>query len=125
MEKTHQTKVIQVNGEPIACIIDLNPLNKGRYDSFSENPDLEAVLSATGLFSADEVYGMLLKLKIKSLDDFFEYTLQPDDEFIHILIKSGEIYFVGNQPKPFFTLRKLDVGSVINIKKTLDERRFL
>lgn len=123
MNITHHTEVFHIAGKPTACIIDANPLNKKRYDSFSENPDLEASLSATGVFSEEKSLGMFLKLKIKSLDDFFEYVLQPNEEFTDVLIKSEEIFFIGEQLKPIFTIRKLDVGSVINIKKKLDERK--
>lgn len=120
---THQAKVFHVKGEPISCIIDQNPLNKSRYDSFNENPDLMGSLNPIVVESEDYGFVIIIQLKIKSLDDFFEYTVLPDDEFIDVLIKTGQIVFVDNQLKAVFTIGKLNINGVIELKQKLNERR--
>ena len=114
---THPCKVYHISGHPIACIIDDNPQNKQRYDSFSENPTLQARLVPMVVETKEYGWAMILNLSVKSSSDIMDFTIFPDDEFIEVLIANAEINFCDPTPKPIFSLGLKDLDKVSDSNK--------
>ena len=123
IDVTHQCKVLHVKGHPIACIIDEEPQNKQRYDSFSDNPNLQARLNPMVSESKDHGWIMILNLSVKSLDDKMDFTIFPDDEFIEVLINNAEITFVDGFMRGIFSIGLKDIDKVSELKQKLYELR--
>ena len=120
---THQCKVYHLGGHPIACIIEDNPQNKQRYDSFSDNPSLQERLDPMIVESKDYGWAMILKLSVQSSSDKMDFTIFPDDEFIEVLINSAEINFADHTPKPIFSMGLKDINKISELKQKLYELR--
>ncbi|MGI0022652.1 MAG: hypothetical protein ACRD9Q_07310 [Nitrososphaeraceae archaeon] len=120
---SHNCKIFHIQGHPIACIIDDNIQNKQRYDSFSDNPNLEANLNPTVGKSNDYGWVMILNLSVRSLDDKMDFTILPDDEFIEVLINNAEINFADSSPRVFFSMGLKDIHKISEIKQKLYELR--
>jgi hypothetical protein len=77
---THKPTVLHTNGTPVACIVDENTKNESRYKSLQKNNSLRA--SLIGFLNKDDELGLFMgfKLKIKTDDDDFEYTVYPNDD---------------------------------------------
>ncbi|MDH3656585.1 MAG: hypothetical protein OEM77_00405 [Nitrosopumilus sp.] len=102
---THKSTILHTKGKPVACIIDQNPQNKLRYEKMLNHPDLKA--SLIGFLNKAEDLGLFMgfKLKIQADDDFFEYTVYPNDEFIETVIFDEIIYIIDEKLENLFSLR--------------------
>ena len=121
---SHKCKIVRIQGgHPIACIIDDNLQNKQRYDSFSDNPNLEVNLNPTVGESNDYGWVMILNMSVRSLDDKMDFTILPDDEFIEVLINNAEINFANSSSRVFFSMGLKDIHKVSDLKQKLYELR--
>ena len=112
---THNCDVVEMNSKSVCCIYDKNPLNQIRYARFSENPNLQAKIAVNYYFEDPEqtkLLGITLKLNIISLDDTFEYVLDPSDEFTENIVRTKEIQFSNSTTKNMFTLSKIDTTTI-------------
>jgi len=115
---THATAVLHHEGQPIPVIRDDNELNIPRYDAFMTVP-LENKLSATEIFetkpNGDIVpRGIAITLKLRTPNDFMEFVIIPDDEFVTELIACKRLYFGNSKGISFFQL-DLDTKPIENV----------
>ena len=117
---THKSTVLHTKGKPVACIIDQNPQNKLRYEKMLHNTVLKA--SLIGFLNKDEELGLFLgfKLKIQADDDFFEYTVYPNDKFIDTVIFDEMIYIIDEKLENFFSL-KIMTDQFVKTKSEFDK----
>lgn len=121
---SHQCKIYHISGHPIACIVEENMQNKQRYDSFSDNPTLQARVIPKVVETKDHGWGMIIELNVKSSTDQMDFTIFPDDEFIEVLINNAEINFTDPTPKPIFSMGLKDIDKISELKQKLYELRF-
>lgn len=110
---THRCGVILGKGKSICYIVDENETKQSHYNEFSGNPNLEGIIEVQYFFNQNhKLLGILLKIKIRSLDDKFEYVIDPSDEFIDCILVTNEIHFINKVGKTMFELRKIDVLAI-------------
>ena len=117
---THKSTVLHTKGKPVACIIDQNPQNKLRYEKISHNTHLKA--SLIGFLNKDDEMGLFMgfKLKIQAYDNFFEYTVYPNDEFIDMVIFDEMIHIIDEKLENFFSL-KIMTDQFVKTKSEFDK----
>ena len=117
---THESVVLHNHGTPVACIIDETMNNPPRYDSLQKNPSLRA--SLMGFLNKDEELGLLMgfQLKIKTDDQFFQFTVYPDEEFIETLIFDERIFLINEKMDPLFYL-KINTDQFVKTKSEFDK----
>ena len=107
--QTHKSVILHYQGNPIACIVvddDNEAENKfNRYEKLSNNPSLKAKL--IGFLNKHDDLGLLmgLKLKIQTDDDFLEFTIYPNDEFIDTVIFNETVSIINDKLDNLFSLR--------------------
>ena len=113
---THKSVILHIQGKPVACVID----NENNYDDVNENPSLRANL--TGFLNKDEELGLLMgfQLKIKTDEQFFQFTVYPDDEFIETLIFDERIFLINEKMDPLFSL-KINTDQFVKTKSEFDK----
>jgi len=104
---THETMVGHVKGIPFPIIIDDNTQNQKRYGEIFHDDDAETSLSATQMYGHDQndepiPVGISITLKIKTPNDYMEFIIIPDNEFVSELITSKKIHFGNSNGKLFF-----------------------
>ena len=102
---THKSTILHSKGSPIACIIDKNPENMLRYNSMIDDPTLK--VSLIGFLNKHEDLGLFMgfKLQIQTNNDFFEFTVYPNDEFIETVIFEEFICIINEQYDNLFSLK--------------------
>ena len=117
---THQSIVLHSNGKPIACILDKITLNAVRYGNLSSS-NLRA--SIIGFLNKDEELGLLIgfKLKIKTDDDFFEYTVYPNEEFIDAVIFDESICIIDEKLDILYNLKNIVTDQFVKTKTEYDK----
>jgi hypothetical protein len=118
---THKSTILHTKGTPVACIIDENPQNKSRYESLQNNPSLRA--SLIGFLNKDEELGLFLgfKLKIQTDDDFFEYTVYPNDEFVDTVIFEESIFIINEKLENLFSLQKIMTDQFVKTRSEFEK----
>ena len=113
---THKSVILHLQGKPVACVID----NENNYDDVNENPSLRA--SLTGFLNKDEELGLLMgfQLKIKTDEQFFQFTVYPDEEFIETLIFDERIFLINEKMDPLFSL-KINTDQFVKTKSEFDK----
>ena len=113
---THKSVILHIQGKPVACVID----NENNYDDLNENPSLRA--SLTGFLNKDEELGLLMgfQLKIKTDDQFFQFTVYPDEEFIETVIFDERIFLINEKMDPLFSL-KINTDQFVKTKSEFDK----
>ena len=113
---THKSIILHIQGKPVACLID----NENDYDDVNENPSLRANL--TGFLNKDEELGLLMgfQLKIKTDDQFFQFTVYPDEEFIETVIFDERIFLINEKMDPLFSL-KINTDQFVKTKSEFDK----
>ena len=113
---THKSVILHLQGKPVACVID----NENNYDDVNENPSLRANL--TGFLNKDEALGLLMgfQLKIKTDEQFFQFTVYPDEEFIETLIFDERIFLINEKMDPLFSL-KINTDQFVKTKSEFDK----
>ncbi len=116
---THNSKVLHVNGNPAACIIDNQ--NDSRYASMPNDPSLRA--SLLGFLNKHDDLGLLMgfKLKIQTETEFFEYTVYPDEEFTDAVIFDESIHIVNDSMENLFSLRKIVTDQFVKTRSEFDK----
>ena len=118
---THKSTVLHTKGKPVACIFDLDRKNKTRCDSLLNNNTLRA--SLIGFINKDEELGLFMgfKLKIQTDDEYFEYTVYPNDEFIDTVIFDEAIFIINDKLENLFTLRKIITDQFVKTRTEFDK----
>ena len=113
---THKSVILHLQGKPVACIIDV----ENNYDQIYENPSLRANL--TGFLNKDEEIGLLMgfQLKIKTDDQFLQFTVYPNDEFIDTVIFEEQIFIINEKMDPLFSL-KINTDQFVKTKSEFDK----
>ena len=117
---THQSVVLHSNGNPIACILDYALSNQERYEKISKS-NLKA--SITGFLNKDDKLGLLFgfKLKMKTNDDFFEFTVYPNEEFIDTVIFDESICIIDEKLNTLFYLKNVVTDQFVKSKTEFDK----
>jgi len=117
---THKSTILHVNGTPIACIIDNNLENKSRYDTI-EKSSLRA--SLVGFLNKDEELGLFMgfKLKIQTDDDFFEYTVYPNEQFIDTIIFEESIIIINKKLETLFSIQKIMTDQFVKTRSEFEK----
>ena len=115
---THATNVFHIQGQPIPLIFDDNELNLPRYQAFLTD-SLEYSVSATEFFEKESggdivPRGIAITLKLKTPNDFMEFVIIPDDEFITELIACKKLHFGNSKGVSFFQM-PLDTKPIENV----------
>ena len=118
---THESKILHIKGKPVACIIDKNLENESLYNSITSNENLKA--SLIGFLNKHDDLGLLFgfKLKIQNNDDFFEYTVYPNDEFIGTVIFDESIFIINEKLDHLFSLKKIVTDQFVKTKTEFDK----
>jgi hypothetical protein len=117
---THKSTILHVNGTPIACIIDDDLQNKSRYDAI-EKSTLRA--SLVGFLNKDEELGLFMgfKLKIQTDDDYFEYTVYPNDQFIDTIIFEESIVIINQKLETLFSIQKIMTDQFVKTRSEFEK----
>ena len=117
---THKSTILHVNGTPIACIIDDDLQNKSRYDAI-EKSSLRA--SLVGFLNEDEELGLFMgfKLKIQTDDDYFEYTVYPNDQFIDTIIFEESIVIINQKLETLFSIQKIMTDQFVKTRSEFEK----
>jgi len=117
---THKSTILHVNGTPIACIIDDDLQNKSRYDAI-EKSSLRA--SLVGFLNKDEELGLFMgfKLKIQTNDDYFEYTVYPNDQFIDTIIFEESIVIINQKLETLFSIQKIMTDQFVKTRSEFEK----
>ena len=118
---THKSVILHTNGIPIACIIDNEIQNKSRYELLSHDTSLRA--SLIGFLNKDEELGLFMgfKLKIQTNDDFFEYTVYPNEEFIDTIIFGESISLINEKLENLFSLKKIMTDQFVKTRSEFEK----
>ena len=117
---THKSTILHVNGTPIACIIDDDLQNKSRYNAI-EKSSLRA--SLVGFLNKDEELGLFMgfKLKIQTDDDYFEYTVYPNDQFIDTIIFEESIVIINQKLETLFSIQKIMTDQFVKTRSEFEK----
>ena len=117
---THKSTILHVNGTPIACIIDDDLQNKSRYNAI-EKSSLRA--SLVGFLNKDEELGLFMgfKLKIQTDDDYFEYTVYPDEQFIDTIIFEESIVIINKKLETLFSIQKIMTDQFVKTRSEFEK----
>ncbi|AFS80908.1 hypothetical protein NKOR_05110 [Candidatus Nitrosopumilus koreensis AR1] len=113
---THKSVVLHIQGTPVACIID--PQNN--YDDVNDDPSLRA--SLTGFLNKDDEFGLLMgfQLKIKTDEQFLQFTVYPNEELIETLIFDERLFIINEKMDPLFSL-KINTDQFVKTKSEFDK----
>jgi len=117
---THNSTVLHVKGNPVACIVD-GSQEDSRYASLPNDPTLRA--SLTGFLNKHDDLGLLmgLKLKIQTDTEFFEYTAYPNEEFVDTVIFNESIFIINGKLENLFSLRKIVTDQFVKTKSEFEK----
>ena len=117
---THKSTILHVNGTPVACIIDDDLQNKSRYDAI-EKSSLRA--SLVGFLNKDEELGLFMgfKLKIQTDDDYFEYTVYPNEQFIDTIIFEESIIIINKKLETLFSIQKIMTDQFVKTRSEFEK----
>ena len=118
---THKSTILHVHETPVACIIDDNLQNKSRYATLEKNSSLR--VSLVGFLNKDEVLGLFMgfKLKIQTDDDYFEYTVYPNEQFIDTVIFEESIIIINEKLENLFSLRKIMTDQFVKTRSEFEK----
>ena len=113
---TNKSIILHIQGKPVACVID----NLNDYETINDNPSLRANL--TGFLNKDDELGLLMgfQLKIKTDEEFLQFTVYPNDEFIETLIFDERIFLINEKMDPLFSL-KINTDQFVKTKSEFDK----
>ena len=117
---SHNSRVLHIQGNPVACIVEKNSLESEYSDLLN---DLSLKAGLTGFLNKHEDLGLLLglKLQIKTDSKFFEYTVYPNEEFVDAIIFNESISIINENLENLFTLRKLVTDQFVKTKSEFDK----
>ncbi len=113
---THKSVILHIQGKPVACVID----TQNNYDSIKDNLSTRANL--LGFLNKDDEFGLLMgfQLKIKTDEEFFQFTVYPNEEFTETLIFDERIFIINQQMDPLFSL-KINTDQFVKTKSEFDK----
>jgi hypothetical protein len=116
---THNSKILHIQGNPVACIIDNQ--NDSRYVSLLNDLSLKA--SLIGFLNKHDDLGLLMgfKLKMQTDTESFEYTVYPDEEFIDTVIFTETIHIINDLMENFFSLRKINTDQFVKTRSEFEK----
>jgi len=117
---THKSTILHVHGTPVACIVDDNLQNKSRYDTI-EKSSLRA--SLLGFLNKDDELGLFMgfKLKIQTDDDYFEYTVYPNEQFIETVIFEESIIIINEKLETLFSIQKIMTDQFVKTRSEFEK----
>lgn len=113
---THKSVILHLQGKPVACVIDI----QNSYDEIKDNPSLRA--SLTGFLNKDDELGLMmgLQLKIKTDEQFLQFTVYPNEEFTETVIFDERIFIINEKIDPLFSL-KINTDQFVKTKSEFDK----
>jgi len=95
IDVTHVSDVIfqDETGETIATVFDENVLNENFYKSLEFNKNIEMSIDPMFITNTSEGSVFLISIKIRTLDDYKEYIIRPNQPFIEAFMSSGSLAF--------------------------------
>jgi len=117
---THKSTILHVHGTPVACIIDDNLQNKLRYDVLVKS---SFRASLVGFLNKDEELGLFMgfKLKIQTDDDYFEYTVYPNEQFIDTVIFEESIIIINEKLETLFSMQKIMTDQFVKTRSEFEK----
>ncbi len=110
---THECGVVSNGGKSTCYIIDENKSKQTRYNELSDNPSLESSMDVNYFFNVSgQLVGITITVRVRSLDDKFEYVVEPSEEFISCILDTNEIHFINKSGKTMFEMRKMDISAI-------------
>ena len=88
-EITHDSKILDFQGEPLCCIIDSDPLSKQICNDFVNNGfdyNLKGIILRT-----PDGHKMACRYVVKNESHFLDYKIAPSNEWITLLRKSKKL----------------------------------
>jgi len=117
---THKSTILHVHGTPVDCIIDDNLQNKSRYDAIEKNSSLR--VSLVGFLNKDEELGLFMGFKLKiQTDDYFEYTVYPNEQFIDTVIFEESIIIINEKLENLFSLQKIMTDQFVKTRSEFEK----
>jgi hypothetical protein len=118
--QTHESLILHIKGNPVACIVEEMFENKIKYDSLEKKSEIKASLS--GFLNKHEEIGLLMgfKLRIQVGEQFFEYTSYPTNEFIDTVIFNEKIFVIDGQMNQIISFKIL-TDQFVKTKSELDK----
>jgi len=118
--QTHESLILHIKGNPVACIVEEVFENKIKYDSLEKKSEIKASLS--GFLNKHEEIGLLMgfKLRIQVGEQIFEYTSYPTDEFIDTVIFNEKIFVIDGQMNQIISFKIL-TDQFVKTKSELDK----
>ncbi len=115
---THNSKILHVKGNPVACIIDNQ--NDSRYALLTD-PSLKA--SLVGFLNKHDDLGLLMGFKLKMQIDAesFDYTVYPDEEFVDTVIFAETIHIINDSMENLFSLRKINTDQFVKTRSEFEK----
>ena len=118
--QTHESLILHIKGNPVACIVEEMFENKIKYDSLEKKSEIKASLS--GFLNKHEEIGLLMgfKLRIQVGEQIFEYTSYPTNEFIDTVIFNEKIFVIDGQMNQIISFKIL-TDQFVKTKSELDK----
>lgn len=113
---THKSVILHIQGKPVSCVID----NQNNYESIVDNSSLRT--SLVGFLNKDDELGLMMgfQLKIKTDDQFLQFTVYPNEEFIETLIFDERIFMINEKMDPLLSL-KINTDQFVKTKSEFDK----
>ena len=90
---THGCAVQQIQGQSVAVIFDKNKFHKDVYESMSEKSDIETCFSPR-IIKSTKGYVFIAIIRLRTKDEFLEFTIQPSIEFIDLFRNKKSLLFL-------------------------------
>lgn len=120
---THHSRILHVDGHPIACIVDQSPENATSLLDISENPGKLRV-SLIGFLNKHDELGLLmgLKLKVQYGTILLDYTTYPSCEFTDLVILDERVVIIsGSDCKPLLPIERIMTDQFVKTKSEFDK----
>jgi len=113
---THKSVILHIHGKPVACVID----NYNDYKKINDDATLRG--NITGFLNKDDELGLLMgfQLKIKTGEEFLQFTVYPNDDFVETLIFDERIFIINEKMDPLFSL-KINTDQFVKTKSEFDK----
>ena len=87
------------------------------------SPKSNLKASISGFLNKDEELGLLFgfKLKMKTDDDFFEFTVYPNEEFIDTVIFNESLCIIDEKLNTLFYLKNIVTDQFVKTKTEFDK----
>ena len=119
-KKTHEAGVRHIKEIPVPIIFDDNELNIPRYNAFM-GESMDYKVKATEMMEKplegeENPLGIVITLSLKSPNDFMEFVIYPDNEFVTELVSGKRLHFGNSKGLSFFSFL-VDAKPIENVWK--------